>query len=76
MKYYYYVNWGGGIFDIGWTYDSIDFSDSEKVVKVFTIDTPTTKGWIETPLSDVYEKRQDFMKTNNRRHSRIEEILN
>lgn len=76
MKYYYYVNRSSGIFDIGWTYDPIDFSGPEKVVKIFTEDKPNVKSWIETLISDVYENRQNFMKINNRRNYRIEEILN
>lgn len=85
MKFYYFVNRGHEIFDIGWTYEPINFENSEKMINVFTKDMPQVeegsvisagRSWIRTEISDVYEKRQNFMKINNSRDSIIQEILN
>lgn len=81
-RFYYFINRGFNIFDIAYSYDKINFPNTdrdseeyEQIIKVITSESDGVIGWIECPLSDVYEERQPFMKSNNRRIENINKII-
>jgi hypothetical protein len=80
MRYYYYVDRGFNCFNIGWTYDPLDFNQSSygssNIVEIILKEKEgSSTTWVCTPLSSVFEEKQPFMKINSNREYRIDEIL-